>query len=204
MTRAPLHLRTSSVPARNRAALVALIGCCTVGLTACSDNGTGDNAESSATPTAANSSNSPSPSPSSSEDAEKAAALQAYSRMWDEQAKAYAKGDSKETDLSQYAVALALSGTEDDLKDLRSKGIVTTGAPTHETTVASLELGKKVPHAKLTDCLDSTHWKFVYRKSGKPVVMPKNRLVRYVTQIEAEKWGKQWKIVDVVPQQRAC
>lgn len=124
--------------------------------------------------------------------------------MWAEQVKAYAQGDSKGTDLDQYAAAVALSGTETDLEDLRAKGIVTKGAPTHETEVESLEADEKVPHAKLTDCLDSTNWKFVYRESAKPVEMPENRLVRYVTKIEAEKWGKQWKIVDVVPQQTAC
>ncbi|MFG2312949.1 hypothetical protein ACGFS9_30380 [Streptomyces sp. NPDC048566] len=124
--------------------------------------------------------------------------------MWAEQTKAYAKGDVKGTKLSTYAAALALSGTEDDLKDLRSKDIVTTGAPTHKATVTLLDMDKKVPHAKLTDCLDSTGWKFVYRKSGKRVEMPKDRLVRYVTKVEAEKWGKQWKIVDVTPQQHAC
>ncbi|MGW3819134.1 hypothetical protein [Streptomyces sp. NPDC005046] len=130
--------------------------------------------------------------------------LTAYSAFWREQVKAYAKGDSKGTDLRQYAAAVALSGAEDDLRDLRSKGIVTIGAPSHNAAVDTLEPDKKVPHAKLTDCLDSTDWKFVYRKSGKPVEMPKNRLVRYVTKVEAEKWGTQWKIVDVVPQQRAC
>ncbi|MEU8950947.1 hypothetical protein [Streptomyces sp. NPDC048489] len=124
--------------------------------------------------------------------------------MWREQAKAYAKGDTKGTEFSRYAAALALSGTEDDLKDLRSKGIVTTGAPTHKTTIDVLEMDKKVPHAKLTDCMDSTRWKFIYRKSGKPVEMPKNRLIRYVTDVEAERWGNQWKIVNATPRQHAC
>ncbi|MEU3795946.1 hypothetical protein AB0F07_40280 [Streptomyces fructofermentans] len=130
--------------------------------------------------------------------------LAAYSAFWGEQVKAYAQGNSKGTDLHQYAAAVALSGTEEDLKDLRSKGIVTTGAPSHKPVVDVLEPDREVPHAKLTDCLDSTDWKFVYRKSGKPVGMPKGRLVRYVTNVEAEKWGEQWKIVEVVPQQRAC
>ncbi|MGW0628510.1 hypothetical protein [Streptomyces sp. NPDC002758] len=130
--------------------------------------------------------------------------MKTYSRFWEEQVKAYAKGDASGTEFSRYAAAVALSSTEDDLEDLRAKGIVTTGAPTHDTTVDSLEADKKVPHAALTDCLDSTDWKFVYRDSGKPVAMPKNRLVRYVTKVDAEKWGKQWKIVDVTPQQRHC
>ncbi|MFJ3229138.1 hypothetical protein ACIPJS_38115 [Streptomyces sp. NPDC086783] len=174
-------------------------------LPACSnDKDSTDSAKPSASASSAAPSASVSPSPSSSVSVDQAAVLEAYSRMWDEQVKAYAKGDAKDTDLRKYAAALALSGTEDDLKDLRSKGIVTTGAPTHKATVDVLEMDKKVPHAKLTDCMDSTDWKFVYRKSGKPVEMPKGRLVRYVTKVEAEKWGKQWKIVDVTPQQRAC
>lgn len=174
-------------------------------LSACSSNkDSADNAKPSPPASSAAPSASASPSQSSSVSVDEAAVLDAYSRMWAEQAKAYAKGDAKGTKLSTYAAALALSGTEDDLKDLRSKGIVTTGAPTHKATVDVLEMDKKVPHAKLTDCLDSTGWTFVYRKSGKPVEMPKDRLVRYVTKVEAEKWGKQWKIVDVTPQQRAC
>lgn len=136
--------------------------------------------------------------------AEKTAVLDAYARFWAEQVKAYAKGDTTETSFSRYAAGEALSSTQDDLKDLRTKGIVTTGAPAHDTTVVSLEPSKKVPSAKLTDCLDSTGWKFIYRKSGKSVEMPESRLIRYVTKIDAEKWGKQWKIVNVAPQQRAC
>ncbi|MFF4542598.1 hypothetical protein [Streptomyces aureus] len=174
-------------------------------LSACSSNdGSTDNAKPPASPSTAAPSASASPLPSSSVSVDQAAVLEAYSRMWDEQAKAYGKGDAKGTDLDKYAAALALSGTEDDLKDLRTKGIVTTGAPTHKTTVDVLEVDKKVPHAKLTDCLDSAGWRFIYRTSGKPVEMPKDRLVRYVTKVEAEKWGKQWKIVDITPQQRAC
>ncbi|MFD6296625.1 hypothetical protein ACFWFU_17630 [Streptomyces sp. NPDC060235] len=174
-------------------------------LSACSsDKDSDDSAKPSPPASSAAPSAAASPSPSSSVSVDQAAVLDAYIRMWDEQAKAYAKGDAKGTQLSTYAAALALSGTKDDLKDLRSKGIVTTGAPTHKTTVDVLEMDKKVPHAKLTDCLDSTDWKFVYRKSGKPVEMPKDRLVRYVTKVEAEKWGKQWKILDITPQQRAC
>ncbi|MFE3268921.1 hypothetical protein [Streptomyces sp. NPDC059215] len=174
-------------------------------LSACSsDKDSADSAKPSASPPTPAPTASASPSPSSSVSVDEAAVLDAYSRMWGEQAKAYAKGNTEGTELSKYAAALALSGAEDDLEDLRSKGIVTTGAPTHKTTVEVLEMGKKVPHAKLTDCLDSTGWKFVYGKSGKPVEMPKDRLVRYVTKAEAEKWGNQWKIVNVTPQQNAC
>ncbi|CAM5560889.1 hypothetical protein STENM36S_00027 [Streptomyces tendae] len=118
--------------------------------------------------------------------------------------KAYSQGDVDGTDVAKYAAAQALSATKRDLSELRSQGIVTTGEPAHDTSVDELKPDKKVPYAKLTDCLDSTGWKFVYAKSQKPVDMPTNRLVRYVTEVEAEKWGNQWKIVTVTPQQRTC
>ncbi|MDQ1041862.1 hypothetical protein [Streptomyces sp. V4I2] len=193
------------VRVRNIAAASLLLGAAFT-MTACSGNG--GEADSSATTPSVTSSDTPAPATSSAntdpQAAEKAAVLDAYDHFWDEQAKAYAKGDTAGTAFDQYAAAEAMSSTEADLKDLRSKGIVTTGAPTHDTTVDSLAAAKKVPSAKLTDCMDSTDWKFVYRKTGKPVEMPEDRLIRYVTKIDAEKWGKQWKIVNVTPQQSVC
>lgn len=168
-------------------------------MTSCSDKDTGTDAASPA-PTKSRSS-----APTASPTAQPADAVkEAYQRYWDAQVKAYAKGDAKGTGLSVYSAALALSKTKNDLKDLREKGIVTTGAPTHDVQVTSFKPDEKVPQAKLTDCLDTSAWKFIYRESRKPVEMPKGRLVRYVTEIEAEKWGKQWKVLNVVQQQRAC
>jgi hypothetical protein len=130
--------------------------------------------------------------------------LEAYSKMWVEQVKAYRKADVTGTDLDEFAAALALSSTKRDLKDLRSKGIVATGAPTHEVDVTQIDVAAKVPKAELTDCLDTAEWTLVYSESGKPVEMPEKRLTRYVNKIEAEKWGEQWKILDVTPEQQAC
>jgi hypothetical protein len=181
---------------------------CLMALTAC---GKGDASEEEPQNEAPSASPSTSPaasaSPSQSDDpqaASRTTVLDAYKRFWDEQVKAYAKGDTAGTDFAQYAAAEALSNVRNDLKDLRSKGIVTTGAPSHDVTVEKLVPEKQVPYAKLTDCLDSTDWKFIYADSRTPVKMPSSRLVRYVTVIEAEKWGKQWKIVTVTPQQRSC
>jgi hypothetical protein len=176
-----------------------------VALMACSSNG-GDSDSSRTSPSPISSGPAPVTSSVSVDPqaAEKAAVLDVYSRFWGEQVKAYAKGDTAGTDFAQYAAAEALASAKADLKDLRSKGIVTTGAPAHTTTVDRLDAAKKVPSAKLTDCLDSSDWRFVHRKSGKPVGMPKKRLIRYWTKIDAEKWGKQWKIVDITPQQNAC
>ncbi|MGW2863369.1 hypothetical protein [Streptomyces sp. NPDC001205] len=181
--------------------LAALGVCAALALTACGSD-TSPDAKSPA-PSASSTAPSP-PAGTSPDDAEKTAALSAYDRMWAEQVKAYAQGDAKGTDLATYSAALALSGTQKDLEELRSKGIVTTGAPTHRATVTNLDTTAKIPKASLSDCLDTSAWKFIYRTTSKPVAMPTNQLVRYVTEAKAEKWGQQWKIVDVVPQQRAC
>ncbi|MFG2257311.1 MULTISPECIES: hypothetical protein [Streptomyces] len=199
VTRARLCLSITSVPARNRAALVALIGCCAVGLTACSDGGTGDNAKSSATPTAANSSDSPSPSPSSSEAAEKAAALDAYSRMWDEQVKAYAQTDIKGTELKTYATKDALARAMGDLLVMKRAGTATKGAPTHDAKVMSLTLGVKIPKATISDCLDISKWPTVKKKTGAIQPFPTNQATRYVTTANAEKWGNRWMITKLTP-----
>ncbi|MGW1364901.1 hypothetical protein ACWCQP_46825 [Streptomyces chartreusis] len=174
--------------------------CAGLTLTSCSDNSKDDAADSAApskSPSSAPTTQSPSPQP---EDEVK----EAYQSYWDAQVQAYGKADAKGTDLDLYSGALALSKTKSDLKDFKEKGIITTGAPTHDVQVTSFKPDEKVPKAKLTDCLDTTNWKFIYRDTRKPVEMPKNRLLRYVTEIEAEKWGKQWKVLDVVQQQRAC
>ncbi|MFE0678685.1 hypothetical protein [Streptomyces sp. NPDC058867] len=203
MTQATRHTTGRVRAGRYATALVATGTLVT--LAACSNAKT-SSSEAGTQPSESNSS-SWSATPSSQDDpqaTEKAAVLDAYSRFWDEQVKAYAKGSLTGTDFARYAAALALASTEDDLNVLRSKGIVTTGAPTHATTVEDIQPDKKVPSAKLSDCLDSTDWTFIYRKTGRPVDMPEERLIRYVTNVQAEKWGKQWKIVKVTPQQDAC
>ncbi|MGW7068808.1 hypothetical protein ACWGII_42355 [Streptomyces sp. NPDC054855] len=176
-------------------------------LSACSSSGddSGKKAPDAKSPASKSSAPSTTPSPSADpETVEKNAVTDAYARMWDEQVKAYAQADPKGTKLSTYSVALAWAQTENDLKGLKEKGIVTTGEPSHDVEVTSIKLDQKVPSAELTDCVDTSNWKFIYRKSGKPVAMPKNRIKSYVTEIQAEKWGKQWKIVVEKPQDRAC
>ncbi|MEU6511008.1 hypothetical protein [Streptomyces sp. NPDC046942] len=136
--------------------------------------------------------------------AEKEAVLKAYGSMWVEQVKAYKNADLQGTYLDAYAAGLALASVKTDLRDLKSKGIVATGEPSHKVDVPDINLIDKTPKAKLTDCLDVSKWTLIYRTSGKPVATPANRLTRYMNKIEAEKWGKQWKILDVTPEQQAC
>lgn len=182
----------------------AVLGTLTL-LTACSSGGTSEESKPASTP----SSSMPKPSvtPSKSvgpEAAGKAAVLQSYDRMWEEQVKAYATADLKGTELKKYAAGAALARAKVDVEGMRKKGIVTKGKPGHKTKVTSTDLKRKVPSAELTDCVDTSTWKFVYRKSGKPVPLPEGAMPRYVTKVKAEKWGKQWMLLELTPTQRAC
>ncbi|MGW1894145.1 hypothetical protein ACWCP6_28440 [Streptomyces sp. NPDC002004] len=106
-------------------------------LTACGGSDRSSSPHHSATP-----GGSASAAPSASPDPRAAAkgdVLRTYGLFWDEQIKAYAKGDIKGTDFRDYAAALALSSTESDLADLRSKG----SSPVIDTFVAGA--GTNVP-----------------------------------------------------------
>ncbi|MGY1583903.1 hypothetical protein [Streptomyces sp. MN13] len=205
MTQVP-HLTELTLVRQPKRAALALIVSSTLTLAACgSSDQSGEPEGKTAASSEAASAPSASPNQSgTSDDPEKAAVLRTYDRFWEEQVKAYSQGETAGTEFAKYAAAQALANTERDLKDLRSKGILTTGAPSHEASVDKLQPDKEVPYARLTDCLDSADWKFVYAGSRKPVEMPEGRLIRYVTEVEVEKWGKQWKVITVTPQQRAC
>ncbi|MFC7308964.1 hypothetical protein ACFQVC_32750 [Streptomyces monticola] len=130
--------------------------------------------------------------------------LAAYGRFWIEQSKAYAQGSTKGTDLKRYAVGNALAQAESDLLTMKQKGVRAEGQPTIKATVETVDPRAEVPKATLKDCLDISTWKRVDKKTGKELPAPSERLDRYVTVVKAEKWGKQWKILDVKPQQKAC
>ncbi|MGW7276072.1 hypothetical protein ACWGH5_36855 [Streptomyces sp. NPDC054864] len=207
MKRAERPSEYAAVRFRNQTATVAAALCAALALSACgsSDDDSGKKAPGVKSPASKSSAPSTTPSPSTDpETAEKKAVLEAYARMWAENVKAYAKADPKGTKLSTYSAAVAWAQWKNDLKSLKKQGIVTTGEPSHDIEVTGIKPDKKVPSAELTDCLDTTDWKFVYRKSGKPVAMPNNRLKSYVMEITAEKWGKQWKVVVAKPLDRAC
>ncbi|WP_138967871.1 hypothetical protein [Streptomyces sp. YIM 121038] len=147
----------------------------------------------------------PAPSSAASEPAastdplakDKKAVLQVYARMWQEQAEAYAQTDIKGTQLKRYATKEALGRTMGDLLAMKREGTATKGAPSHTTRVLSLSPARKVPRARLEDCLDISSWKTVKKKSGEPQPYPSNQPLRYKTTIDAEKWGKRWMITKI-------
>lgn len=193
-------MRTSAGRARTRAVLVAVVGCCAVVLTACSD----DDRKASVTPSASPSLDSASPRPSSTESDDEDAALAAYTQSWQEQTKAYANASSKGTDLKKVTTLRALAGIEKDLTALRNAGQVTTGKPAllqdPKVTVSSAE----IPRATISDCVDTTNWTLIEKDSKKKVALPTQRLTKYVSVAKLEKWGEQWMVTELTPQEEEC
>ncbi|MBB5109351.1 hypothetical protein [Streptomyces spectabilis] len=175
-----------------------VLACCTaVVLTACSDSSDDDPADKSPRPPATSSA-SRQPAPSTDPLArDKLAVLRVYELMWEDQAKAYAQTDIKGTQLKRYATKEALGRTMGDLLAMKKEGTATKGAPSHSTKVLSLSPAPKVPRARLQDCLDISSWKTVKKKTGEPQPYPSDQPLRYLTTIDAEKWGKRWMITKI-------
>ncbi|WP_234392277.1 hypothetical protein [Streptomyces sp. WM6378] len=179
-----------------RATAAAAVLCASMALSACSKDSTADakptttSSASSAAPTAA----SPSADPQS---AEKNAVLAAYTGFWAEQVKAYAKADTKGTELKKYATLDALGQIDIDVARMQKAGTVAQGQPTHDSKVTALDASKKTPDATITDCLDISNWKETKAKTGQVIPFPSNQPTRYQTSASAEKWGNQWLITKV-------
>ncbi|WP_415954404.1 hypothetical protein [Streptomyces sp. KLOTTS4A1] len=142
--------------------------------------------------------------PTDPDAAEKKALKKVYAKFWEAQAEAYAKGSSKGTNLNDYATTDALVAAESDLLDLQQQGIVTRGKPTSTVSRVSVDMDRKTPSGRLTDCLDTEGWTFHYKDTGKQVPRSDKRILRYIAEVEAEKWGKQWMITKVTPSKRKC
>ncbi|MER7680311.1 hypothetical protein [Streptomyces sp. NPDC096934] len=148
----------------------------------------------------------PAPATSSAdpETAAKAQLLDAYRHYWDEKAAAYAKASMSGTRLETYAKGNALGLAQSDLKNLKASGRVTRGEPRIDPQVIRLDLQRKVPLAKISDCLDVSTWKVLDAETKREVALPEDRRTKYVSNVTAEKWGKQWIVLDVKPEDRAC
>lgn len=198
MTRAASQQAYSGVRTRKRNRAAALfLALCTAGvLTACSSDDSTPDADKSSAPASSPVKDKPSQS-TDPQARERQAVLKVYSRMWEEQVKAYAKADDKGTDLKKYVTKDALGLAMGDMLSMREAGTVTRGAPEHDTKVTSTDLDAKIPRAQLTDCLDVAKWETVKKKTGKALPVSPDMPMRYETTVDAEKWGKQWMITKI-------
>ncbi|MFJ2774895.1 hypothetical protein [Streptomyces sp. NPDC087300] len=195
----------SVVRIRNRCAAMALAGCAVITLAGCSsDSDSAEATPSQDKPSSAAPSPSATPSSADPKTAAEKAVLDTYQRYWDEKATAYSKASLKGSRMKSYVKGNALGQVQADVMNLQKLGQITRNKPTLDPQIASLDLEKKVPMAKISDCLDISKWDLIDRKTEELVELPKDRRTKYVNSVTAERWGKQWVILEVQPQDRAC
>jgi hypothetical protein len=170
-------------------------------LTACSGSSSGTSRPSSSTKSTTP--NTVSPSNDATARAE-TAVLAAYSGYWAAQVEAGAHPNRRIPEaLSRYSIDKAQADAQATIVLLREQGIVVRGKPLLAPVITALSLGNK-PYAAITDCVDSTHWKPVYRKTGKSALAPgqKHRVVMDST---AEIYAGRWVIRTIVAHRdRTC
>ncbi|MFF6794546.1 hypothetical protein ACFY9C_36385 [Streptomyces filamentosus] len=136
---------------------------------------------------------------------EKAAVLAAYSSMWTEQMKAYAKADAKGTDLAKYTSLDALVRFRLDLAQMKKAGTVATGTLGHEPEVTALDTTSTPLKATVQDCLDLSGWTTTRVQTGETIPLPSAQPRRYRATATAEKWPSGWMILTYTPQgQQSC
>lgn len=190
--------------AQRRLLAAAAVTATLAGLTAGCGGDSGDNKAAPASPSSAPvTSSSPSPSVSPV-DNDKAEVQTAYDRYWRVLTEAYAKSDSAGTGLKDVASGSAYAQTEAGLAGLRSAGQVVIGEAKHSGTSVIFKDGQKLKTAVITDCVDVAHWKPVDKQTGNEAPLPQTRLVRYVTELTAEKWPTGWVVIKEKIPGQAC
>lgn len=150
---------------------------------------------------------SPTPSATKSADPQakaKADVLAVYRKYWDAQEKAYAKASPVGTGLDKHAFDKALGKANSELAALKVNGNVITGKPKISPKVTAVSLDESPKKATITDCVDVTNWKLVKARTGDEVKLPKERLTKFVTTVNARTVGDKWMIVEVQQQDRTC
>ncbi|MFI5752585.1 secreted protein/lipoprotein [Streptomyces sp. NPDC051644] len=132
-------------------------------------------------------------------------AIATYTSYWREMERSYAKGSSKGTSLKNYAAGSALAGANTGMENMLKSGQVTVGQVTVGTpTVTQIDIHRKIPNVRLSSCLDVSRWEVVDRDTRKPVVLPSERLTKYVVASVVEKWPAGWKVIRDEPQEKSC
>ena len=140
----------------------------------------------------------PSPSPTASPDASAeagAAALAAYRGFRQAQVAAEAIANAHSPDLAKYAGDKALAQERANLLQLARAGIVVTGEPILTPAVASVALGAS-PEVTITDCVDTSGWKPIYKATGKSAAAP-GQVARVLATALARPYANGWLIEEL-------
>jgi hypothetical protein len=136
--------------------------------------------------------------------AAKATVLAVYRKMWDTSIQAYQAGSSKGTHLEDYTTDKALSGVYASIVYYRDGGTTVRGKPVLSPEVTAVSLDTQPRTASITDCLDTTHYVEVSRKTGKPVATA-DKVRRHVATATARITSGTWKIVTFsIDRERTC
>jgi hypothetical protein len=168
-------------------------------LTACGGGGSTDKTE--APPTPASSSASATP-----EQAQKQAVVKAFTAMWTERTKAYARASLKGTKLTRYATLDALGQIRNDVARMKAAGtVVRSGARQTDPKVTALDTSKSTPKATLTTCVDLSHYQAYDTKAEKPLPLPSAQPRRYTATASMERWPNGWMVTAYEPHgDRSC
>lgn len=129
------------------------------------------------------------------------AVVSAYRQMWAAQVKAYSSGTLKGAGLEEAAGDKALSKIKVTALYYQEHGSIMKGEPELSPKVTSITAGKQ---AQITDCIDSTHYVQVNKKTGKPIgLIDVNR--RHVATYTARTLAGRWLITDFdIDRDRTC
>jgi hypothetical protein len=122
--------------------------------------------------------------------------------MWAAQVKAYTSGTLKGTDLEKYAGDKALSKAKVTALYYQDHGTIMQGAPKLSPKVTAINTSTHT--ATISDCVDSTNYVQVDKKTKKPVgLLDNNR--RHVGTATAHTIAGQWLITDItLDRERTC
>ncbi|MFE7111175.1 hypothetical protein ACFU98_32395 [Streptomyces sp. NPDC057575] len=135
----------------------------------------------------------------------KTEAIATYTSYWREMEHSYAKGSSEGTALKDYAAGTALARANTGMQNMRKAGQATVGqVVVGSPTVTQADINRKIPNVKLSSCLDISRWEAIDRETRKPVVLPSDRLTKYVVVSVIEKWPAGWRVIRDEPQEKAC
>ncbi|MFJ2094750.1 secreted protein/lipoprotein [Streptomyces sp. NPDC087901] len=135
----------------------------------------------------------------------KTEAVATYQKYWQAMERLYADVNAKNTDLKQYAAGAALKNAESDAKSMHDKGHVISGQVTvGSPTVTSVDINRKIPNAKISSCLDISHWQVIDSTTKKPVALPPKRLTKYVIVSTVERWPEGWRVISDEPRGKKC
>ncbi|WP_327129790.1 hypothetical protein [Streptomyces sp. NBC_01727] len=134
------------------------------------------------------------------EKAQKDAVLTVHRKMWAAQIKAHSSGTLKRAGLESASGDKALSKIKVTALYYQEHGSIMKGKPQLSLKVTTISDGQ----AEITDCIDSTHYVQINKKTGKAIgLLDNNR--RHIATYKAHTIAGKWLITDLnIDRNRTC